>query len=116
MRQFQDLTLTEILKMSELANEYYAKHTSHVNRLYKTCKHLGVSPSGSDLMKPELWKGVHWRWYSNRFSNKSVSRNLELSEIFRTEEKDATFWVGVPLILVMLVLFGLYLRFYNPRL
>lgn len=37
-------------------------HADHVaNLVYE--KGPAVAPSGSDVFRPELWKGIHWRWF-----------------------------------------------------
>lgn len=49
------LTKAEI----KAALEWYDHHEDHVMRLMN---HICIRPTGSDIIRPELWKGAHWRW------------------------------------------------------
>lgn len=69
MTEFQDLTLDEKLKIRALARAFYEAHTESVRELYLVNPGLGVAPSGLDLFHPELWKGIHWRWFRNVYIN-----------------------------------------------
>jgi hypothetical protein len=37
-------------------------HADHVARLLNDASRP-IAPEGSDLFKPELWKGIHWLWF-----------------------------------------------------
>lgn len=41
---------------------WYTQHQTHVDRIIVGEKHV-VKPSGFDLVRPELWKPCHWRWF-----------------------------------------------------
>lgn len=45
-----------------IGNEWYNKHTEHVNKLVQNVT-ISVPPSGVDVLSPELWKPMHWRWF-----------------------------------------------------
>lgn len=40
---------------------WYEEHRAHVDRLVADCE-LAYPPSGSDCIRPELWKPNHWKW------------------------------------------------------
>lgn len=46
---------------------WYREHRDHVRRLLKNAfdsrNPAAVKPTGSDLIRPELWKTIHWRWF-----------------------------------------------------
>jgi hypothetical protein len=47
------------------AIRWYRQHMAHVERLMssKSGADSGAfPPSGSDCLRPELWKAGHWRW------------------------------------------------------
>ena len=62
MIEFKQLNNEEQQKVREKAMEWFQDHKSHVYSLIEkdTPK---VAPSGSDMYKPELWKGIHWKWF-----------------------------------------------------
>jgi siroheme synthase len=43
------------------ARAWKAEHTAHVERLMSGDPYL-YRPTGSDVIRPELWKGAHWNW------------------------------------------------------
>ncbi len=46
------------------ANQWYAKHKTHVDGLVASQRPmLCYPPSGSDILHPELWKTPHWIWF-----------------------------------------------------
>jgi hypothetical protein len=46
------------------AQKWLNEHRDHVvNRLLKADGDGIVEPSGSDAIRPELWKACHWRWF-----------------------------------------------------
>lgn len=68
MKQFSDLTLGEIYEIREKARSFYNAHRDHVLKLYMNKRDdEGIAPSGSDMFHPELWKGIHWRWFKVTF-------------------------------------------------
>jgi hypothetical protein len=44
------------------AVEWYKEHKRHVERLIKEARGK-FEPSGSDAIRPELWKAEHWFWF-----------------------------------------------------
>lgn len=46
------------------AEKWYIEHTDYVNNLI-TDGARAVKPTGADYFHPELWKGIHWRWFLN---------------------------------------------------
>jgi hypothetical protein len=46
------------------AQKWLNDHHNHVvDRLLKADNGAIVEPSGSDAIRPELWKACHWRWF-----------------------------------------------------
>ena len=62
MKQVKDLTRAEKVKMIDLADDWKLKHEKHVWELRKGYKEA-YPPAGSDMFRPELWKGAHWNWF-----------------------------------------------------
>lgn len=52
--------MTEAQKQA--ARDWYREHRMHVNKMLSK-PGAQVEPSGSDATRPELWKGIHWRWF-----------------------------------------------------
>lgn len=56
--------MSDTLTFSEraMALEWYREHHTHVDRML--ARHVGAAfpPSGSDRIRPELWKSAHWMW------------------------------------------------------
>ena len=44
------------------AMEWYDEHRKHVNSLLLAYSGPRYPPSGSDCLRPELWKPGHWGW------------------------------------------------------
>lgn len=59
-----DVKVNEIEKVEviEKGFNWYKEHEDHVHDLIKDTE-ISVKPSGSDLLKPELWKDIHWNWF-----------------------------------------------------
>lgn len=84
MKTWETTNIIEQEAIKESGEEFLAKHKTHVESLIKDCKY-SVAPSGSDLFKPELWKGIHWNWYLENFNivlDKNVSLWDKISSIF----------------------------------
>lgn len=47
---------------NERARTWYREHRMHVNKMLST-PGTRVEPTGSDAIRPELWKDIHWRWF-----------------------------------------------------
>jgi hypothetical protein len=45
------------------AAEWRRNHAKHVDELNAEAT-VAVAPSGSDVVRPELWKSMHWAWYA----------------------------------------------------
>jgi hypothetical protein len=46
---------------------WYKEHAKHVAKiLHKNPSKTAIKPTGSDLIHPELWKAIHWRWFMSR--------------------------------------------------
>lgn len=56
-----------INKLTGVALSFYLGHTKHVDNLVKAAK-VGIKPTGSDAYHPELWKGIHWKYYFDQVS------------------------------------------------
>lgn len=67
MRTFKDLNTEEKLNMYNTAHNFLHDHCEHVHSLFDK-KTPAIAPSGSDMFKPELWKGIHWAWFVDFFS------------------------------------------------
>lgn len=63
MKNFDDFSPREQAEALERARIWFNLHTMHVHELIKHAKYP-YSPSGSDALHPELWKGEHWRWWA----------------------------------------------------
>lgn len=64
MLRYQNLNNSEQKKIKDLASLWFSDHKTHVEKLLTNTKE-NVSPSGSDLYHPELWKDVYWNWFFN---------------------------------------------------
>lgn len=63
-KQFEDLNQGEIELVRKYAREFYEQHKDHVLSIYLGLSETdAVAPSGSDMFRPELWKGIHWKWF-----------------------------------------------------
>lgn len=62
MVEYTDLDGEEKLNILYLGNNWYDKNKKHVDELRKNSQN-SIYPSGSDMWKPELWKGSHWNWF-----------------------------------------------------
>lgn len=62
MTEWHELSREDKDKVLETAAKWCNDHTEHVNTLIDSAKEA-IPPSGSDLFRPELWKGIHWLWY-----------------------------------------------------
>lgn len=69
MKTFADLTTEEKREIRKKAKEFYDAHKAHVVSIYLAYPTVGIAPSGSDMFRPELWKGMHWRWFRNEWSD-----------------------------------------------
>lgn len=49
-------------KVKDKANEFYDKHTKHINKLVLSAE-MGYPPSDEDFNNPMLWKPEHWFWF-----------------------------------------------------
>jgi hypothetical protein len=78
MIKYEDLTYDECLEIYNKAFTFMHNHSEHVHNSFNS-KTPEVAPSGSDLFKPELWKGIHWRWfiYSDAFTAEELDRRLK---------------------------------------
>lgn len=63
MRKYDDLSLEEKVAVAKLGNNFRKNHESYVANLIKIAE-KEIAPSGSDLFHPELWKPMHWKWFS----------------------------------------------------
>jgi hypothetical protein len=54
-----------INKLTGVAINFYLNHTEHVEKLMKEAK-VGIQPTGQDAFHPELWKGIHWKYYFDK--------------------------------------------------
>lgn len=71
MRQFIELNLDDQQVVIQNAMMFSFMHKRHV-RVLTHKEENAVAPSGSDMFKPELWKGIHWKWYFNRFETDTI--------------------------------------------
>lgn len=73
MKDFYEITEQEQEQVLTLASEWVRKHPDAVKRKLKMAEG-SVSPSGSDLFNPELWKSSHWSWFFSHLKNGGVSK------------------------------------------
>jgi hypothetical protein len=45
---------------------WFKANRNHATQLIANAKH-SIEPSGSDRARPQLWKDIHWRWFSETF-------------------------------------------------
>jgi hypothetical protein len=48
------------------AREWYEAHKNHVSNLMRQATKRGATgfePTGSDVIRPDLWKAEHWLWF-----------------------------------------------------
>lgn len=65
--------LEELYELHVRATNWMVEHREHVDRLVKSAEYC-YAPSGSDRLRPELWKEAHWKWYvTNRNEIKSAT-------------------------------------------
>lgn len=60
--QFSELNREQRKEIYDKAFTFMHDHTDHVHSLFDK-NTPSVAPSGSDMFKPELWKGIHWVWF-----------------------------------------------------
>ena len=46
----------------ERGKEWLNDHKDHIKKLVDSCSNE-ITPTGEDFVRPELWKGIHWRWF-----------------------------------------------------
>jgi uncharacterized protein with PIN domain len=63
MKTYDNLDKRQQIIVVTRAIEWRVRHRKHVDNIAKEASG-SYSPSGSDLGKPELWKGSHWRWFN----------------------------------------------------
>lgn len=73
MIQIEDLKKDELLNVYHKAFNFKHDHADYVEtRMSDARKYSlapeGIAPSGSDIYKPELWKGIHWLWFHKYFA------------------------------------------------
>lgn len=66
MKTWQTTNFIEQQEIKAAAEKFFSAHKNHVAEISKDTEHV-VAPSGSDLFRPELWKGIHWLWYFKTF-------------------------------------------------
>lgn len=64
MMSVDQLAGWDVEMMKSNARKWYWDHIEHVDGIMAATKEA-YAPSGSDIMRPELWKGAHWRWFKN---------------------------------------------------
>lgn len=65
MKTFINLSIEEQKEVYNKAWLFKHNHSDHVENLIKDEQNI-ISPSGSDLFYPELWKPMHWKWFIER--------------------------------------------------
>jgi hypothetical protein len=63
-QQYNSLNNEEKTNISIKALNWYKEHKDHVKKIMQEEKKYSYSPSGSDMFRPELWKGAHWNWFN----------------------------------------------------
>lgn len=71
------------------AKKFYEDHTDHVTMLVNSTL-VSYPPSGSDAIRPELWKSAHWRWYVLNHMNQTERARFKVDN-FRSSDDD-TWW------------------------
>ena len=64
MKTVSSLTPKEIQEIKTKGESFLSKHSIHVLTVINNGPKYIVPPSGVDLFRPELWKAIHWRWFS----------------------------------------------------
>lgn len=65
MKKIKDLTSEEIFDLYNKAFTFRHDHADHVSSLLESArKNNAVAPSGSEIFHPELWKSMHWKWFT----------------------------------------------------
>jgi hypothetical protein len=67
MKTWQTTNFIEQQEIKKSAEQFLTAHTDHVARIIQESK-PAIAPSGSDLFRPELWKGIHWNWFFETFA------------------------------------------------
>lgn len=62
MRKFIQLSQEDKNEIVSKAQEYRVDHRKHVDDLISDASGW-YAPNGSDLLRPELWKPAHWKWF-----------------------------------------------------
>jgi hypothetical protein len=44
------------------AKKWRSEHVEHVKKI-EAAASKRTKPTGSDAIRPELWRGEHWRWF-----------------------------------------------------
>jgi len=65
MKTYEQLTEEEQRYIYNKAFTFKHDHADHVAVLISDAK-VAVAPSGYDRRHPELWKGIHWKWFEER--------------------------------------------------
>ena len=66
MKEYNDLSISEQLEVYNKAFTFLHDHADHVHSLFEDDVTPYIPPSGSDMFRPELWKGIHWAWFLNK--------------------------------------------------
>lgn len=78
MKQFNGLTESEKAEIKDKALSWYEQHKDHVDMISEGAVTDKISPSGSDLFRPELWKGIHWLWFFS-WQNMNADKKLNMN-------------------------------------
>lgn len=62
MLQFKEVNFNQRKEIYNNAHNFLHDHADHVHSLFDKDT-PPIAPSGSDMFKPELWKGIHWIWF-----------------------------------------------------
>lgn len=96
MIEFGMLTTDEQFEIYASALQFESEHRQHVKALMSEATNA-IAPSGSDLFKPELWKGIHWLWFSHGCPTLVLHQNETIVE----SKRDWGFYFVVLLILII---------------
>lgn len=71
IQEIKDLSLKEWSDLQTNASNWNERHKDHVQRIREETSY-SYPPSGSDMLRPELWKGAHWNWFFESLPQKPV--------------------------------------------
>jgi len=66
MIEYKNLNYKEKSKLYDKAYTWKFEHQSHIEKMMEGIA-FPIPPSEQDMFQPELWKGIHWKWFINEW-------------------------------------------------